>query len=40
MVGHRCEEPEGGLLEDGGKLCVFLPNAVLEVAEDYDAGLG
>ena len=38
--GHRCEKPEGGVLEDGGKLFVLLPDAVLVVAKDYDAGLG
>ena len=40
LHGHRGEEPEGGVLEDGGKLFVLLPDTVLEVAEDDDAGLG
>ena len=40
LHGHRGEDPEGGVLEDRGKHFVLLPDAVLEVAEDDDAGLG
>ena len=40
LHGHRGEEPEEGVLEDGGKLFILLLDAVLEAAKDYDAGLG
>ena len=39
LGGHRGEEAEGGVLQDQGVFFTFLPEAVLEISQDKDAGL-
>ena len=40
LHSHGNEKLEGGVLKDGGILLALLARAILEVAEDDDAGLG